>query len=253
MRPTLTYWSLVVVTSLGLVAQPAFEVAVIKANTSSDPESGDIEHGRLTIRNASLRHLIGAAYNVRIDLLKGGPNWVDNDRFDVIAKADPTTSEDISRIMLRTLLAERFRLAVHHEQRLTPVFVLKVARNGPKLQQSAAGTPDRAGCIGSAPLTCHKRSMADLAETLRRHATGIDIPVVDETGLTSRYDFKLFFAATSPASGASPGATEPAVEAPAGVSIFAALREQLGLELQKARRPIDFLIIDHADRVPVEN
>jgi uncharacterized protein (TIGR03435 family) len=237
-HPTRTLATLGVLASGLALAQPAFEAATIKPDTSSAPESGGFEHGRLTLRNATLRHLVGAAYNVRIDLLRGGPKWVDTDRFDVTAKADPTTSEETSRIMLQTLLAERFKLVIRHQQTPMPVFLLTVDKHGPKFHESPADSTERAGCVGTAPLNCHKRSMADLADALRRYATGLDLPVVDGTGLEGRYDFQLSFAETA-------GSGAPL--------IFDALREQLGLKLQKAKRPIDFLVIDRAEPLSPEN
>jgi uncharacterized protein (TIGR03435 family) len=103
-----------IVASFAQTGSPAFEAARIKADKTSDTESGELEHGRYTVHHATIRHLVGAAFNIQVDLVKGGPDWVDNDRFDVAAKADPATSESTSRLMLTTLLAERCKLAVHH-------------------------------------------------------------------------------------------------------------------------------------------
>ena len=228
----------------------AFEVAAVKVNKSSEPESGSFQHGRLTINSATLRHLIGAAYDVRIDLVAGGRSWVDTDRFDIDAKADPKTSEATSRVMLQGLLAERFKLKVHSEKRLRRVFLLTVAKGGPKLRESPTESPERSRCAGTAPLTCYKRTMADLADVLPRISSGIDIPVVDETGLKSRYDFTLAFA--QPPGHGETGAS-PEASYDGGVSIFDALRQQLGLKLKSAKRSIEFLVIDRVERVPTGN
>jgi uncharacterized protein (TIGR03435 family) len=99
-------------------------------------ESGELEHGRFIVHHATMRHLVGAAFNIQVDLVKGGPDWVDNDRFDVAAKADPATSESTSRFMLATLLTERCKLAVHHAAPPTAVFVLTVGKRGSKLRPS---------------------------------------------------------------------------------------------------------------------
>jgi uncharacterized protein (TIGR03435 family) len=176
-----------------------FEVASVKPNRTSESESGDFQHGRLAIRSAPLRHLIAAAYNLRVDLVIGGADWVDSDRFDIQAKADAATSEAASRLMLRKLLADRFKLTVHSENRPSPVFVLSVAKNGPKLVESAADSTERPRCFGSGPVTCYKRNMKQLADILRRISSGIDLPVVDETGLTGLYDFTLTFSPPEPA------------------------------------------------------
>ena len=151
--------TLLFLTAAAIFAQPgqppAFEAATIKVNASSDPESGDFVHGRLTLHRAPLRDLIGSAYGIRNDLIQGGPKWVETTRFDVAAKADPATAEATSRLMLQTLLAERFRLIVHRGESVTSVYVLKVAKNGPKLQPSPPDSRARKGCVGSAPLICH--------------------------------------------------------------------------------------------------
>jgi uncharacterized protein (TIGR03435 family) len=150
MRTTILL-SVVGVASLGLLAQqakpPAFEVATLKASKSFGPESGDFENGRLTLRNAPIRHLVGAAYDMRVDRVVGGPGWIDADHYDVEGKAEPSTTEATSRLMLQTLLVERVGLRAHRESRLTPVLVLTVDKNGPKLQKSDANSPQRPGCI----------------------------------------------------------------------------------------------------------
>jgi len=171
-----------------------FEVASVKVNHSSEPESGGFEHGRLTIRAAALRHLVASAYEVRVDLVTGGPGWVDTDRFDVDAKTVPNASEHMSRVMLQDLLSERFKLTVRREKRMRPVLLLTVAKGGPKLQKSREDSDVKSRCFGTHPLTCSKRTMAEFADVLPRISSGIEIPVVDETGLNGRYDFKLLFA-----------------------------------------------------------
>jgi uncharacterized protein (TIGR03435 family) len=172
--------------------------------------------------------------------------------YDVERKADAGTTEATWRLMLKTLLEERVGLRAHRENRLTPVLVLTVDKNGPKLQKSDANSPVRRGCIGTRPLDCHKLTMADLADALSRYATGIDRPVVDETALTERYDWKLFFAETRRPGAASAGTDVPADAAAPEASIFDALH-QLGLRLQPAKRPIEFLVIDSVNRVPSPN
>jgi uncharacterized protein (TIGR03435 family) len=218
---------------------PAFEAATIKIDTASTSETGAFEHGRLIINWATLRHLVGAAYDTPVYRVEGGPKWVDTTRFDVSAKADEKASEAASRLMLRTLLAERFHLRLHNEDRSESVYVLRVGPRGSKLQESTANSTGR-GCAGSAPMTCHKVTMATLAGALRANGTGIDLPVLDETGLKGNYDFTLAFAA---------GAAENA----SGPSIFDALQEQLGLNLQASKRPINVLVIDDAQALSGEN
>jgi uncharacterized protein (TIGR03435 family) len=237
--------ALLLAASTVLFAQPAaptFEAATIKVDTSSDPETGTFEHGRFILHNASLKDLIGSAYDLRNDFLRGQPGWVNTVRYDVSAKADPAASGDSARVMLRVLLAERFALRLHHEQRQTPVLVLKVAKHGPKLQSADANSTGRVGCLGAAPLTCHKVTTATLALALRAHATGIDIPVIDETGLKGSYDVKLVYSLPE----------RSGTNAPDSVTIFEALQQQLGLKLEKAKRPMDFLVVDHVEPLAAE-
>lgn len=188
-----------------------FEVATLKVNHSSEPESGSIEHGRLTIRAATLKHLIAAAYEIRVDLVTGGPSWVDVDRFDVEAKADPNASEHMSRVMLQRLLSECLKLAVHRQKRQTRVLVLTIAKGGPKLTRSSEDSSVRSRCFGTHPLTCTKRTMAEFADVLPRISSGIETPVVDETGLDGRYDFKLMFAQPNPRGQAETASESPRV------------------------------------------
>ncbi len=162
--------------------------------------------------------------------LRVGRGWVDTGRFDIDAKTGSAVPEAASRLMLRTLLAERFKLAVHREKRSRPVFLMTVVKKGSKLRESAADSTERSRCVGTGPITCYKRTMAQFADLLARISSGTEIPVIDETGLRGRYDFKLTFASS----------------AADGVTLFDALQQQLGLKLRSAKRPIEFLVIDRA-------
>lgn len=228
--------ALILLASAPLLAQPAFDAAVFKINKSQEPESGNIDHGRIAVHNAPMTHLVAAAYNVRVDLVKGGPSWVDSDRFDIVAKADPEASEDTARLMLRTLLAERCKLVVHQQPILTAVYFLKAGKDAGKLHPTAPDSPDKPGCTFGNPITCHQRTMADLADALRRSAFEIDLPVVDQTGLAGAYDFTVKYG-----------------RGPKGPSIFDAVEQQLGLKLEHGKHTIEFTVIDSVERVPVEN
>jgi len=247
--------------SVARAQEPSFEVSSVKVNTSG----GDIIRmaapagtGRFEATNAPVRMLILNAYGIPAFQLAAGPSWIDSVRVDVIATTAATaTREEISR-MTRSLLAERFNLAVHREQREMPVYALVVARDGrlgPKLQKSttdcaaatAAGraTPQ----LPSGQLLCTTRmspvsinaggmTMARLAQTL----TGIVGRVVaDETKLTGTYDLQLAFA---PERTLPPGA--PPAD-PDAASVFAALPEQLGLKLDTRRGMVEVLVIDRID------
>jgi uncharacterized protein (TIGR03435 family) len=210
---------------------PAFEAATIKIGSVSTSETGGFDHGRCVIRWATLRHLVGSAYDTPVYRVVGGPKWVDTTRFDVSAKAEETASEAESRLMLRTFLTEQFHLHVHNEEQSVRVYLLQVDPRGSKLRESTADATVPSGCSGA--MTCRKVTMATLAKALRAHGLGIDVPVVDETGLKGTYDFSLKVAVEDANNDNGP-------------TIFRAVRDQLGLRLQASKRPVNFLVIDDA-------
>ncbi len=248
--------------------EPSFEVASVKVNTSGAAISrmtAPAGTGRFEAINTPVRMLILNAYGVPGFQLAGGPSWIESLRVDVVARAATTVTRDEVSRMVRTLLAERFNLAVHREPREMPVFSLVVARDdgrlGPRLTASTTDCPSVSNAGGAAPqlpsgqLLCTTRispvsinaggmTMARLAQTL----SGIVGRVVtDETKLASSYDLQLTFAPEQPL---PPGAPPPAdADAP---SIFAALQEQLGLKLNTRRGMVDVLVIDRIDP-PKEN
>src|SRR5260370_17705685 len=118
---------------------PRFEVASVKPtaadqwNGSSGGHSGT---GRLTMTNVTLKRCITGAYGVGTNQIQGGPDWLDSDRYEIVAKADQPVGDGILMTMLQTLLAERFKLAIHRETRQIQAFVLEVAKNGPKLESA---------------------------------------------------------------------------------------------------------------------
>jgi len=243
-------WALAAIAASRVLSQtvttaPVFEVATIKPDVSTDAESGSFEHGHLVIRGAPLRHLISSAYDMRIDLVQGGPPWIDKTRFAVEAKTTEAVSQATSRLMLRALLAERFTLVVHNEEKATPVLVLKVGKRGAKLQTASTDAARPRGCFSTSGILCHGVTMRTLADALRRLATGIDTPVVDETGILGAYDLMLDFSPPNPPDRQDSASSQP--NEPIKATIFSALQEQLGLELQKAIRPIGVLVVDHVE------
>ena len=211
-------------------AQPkplSFDAAEIKpVKPAGDARvSGDYQHGRVIVHNATLHMLINTAYSVRFDHIKAGPGWIDSDLFDVSAKADPATTEADSRLMLRTLLEEQFHLAVHHEAKPTAVYGLTVAKGGPKFQKTPEGATDKWGCYGE-PVVCHRTMLSELANMLPSMTQEIDREVVDFTGLEGRYDIPL-----------SKGRR----------LIFDSLAAA-GLRLEPRKHDVDYLVIDRADR-----
>jgi len=255
-----------------------FEAATIKRNSSADNNSrlGFQPGGRFTMTNNPIRSLIAAAYGTPQPLpsflVIGGPDWLDKDRYDVIAKAagdpepGPGGPPPIMFEMMRTLLAQRFKLVVHRETREQPAYALVTARADGALPRgmtistfdcSTLLAAERAGAPRPAPYAafCGLRtspgrvqggtvSMSIFATNLSR---GVGRPVFDRTGLTASYDFVLEFSPDQMPPGSA--AAGPPSD---GASLFTALQEQLGLKLESIRAPVDVLVIDSIER-PAEN
>lgn len=238
---------------------PSFEVADVKVNKSGEVRMAvDFQAGgRLSMRNVPMRIMIVMAYHVRAEAVTGGPGWLDSDRFDVVAKAAPATPRDDLRRMLQTLLAERFKLVVHSDQKVMPAYALVPARSGPRLQPSEAALLTEQQCVpaeggaGQRHVACHHLTMAVLADTLQELSPrDFDVPVVDQTGLTGSYDFKLDW--VPPARASASGDTTSA-DPVAGPTIFDTVGAQLGLKLERKRLPLPIIVIDRVERVPAEN
>lgn len=250
-----------------MVNPPAFEVAAVKPNLSSEPKKQEkgrfLPGGRVELPDRTLRDFIKSAYDVPSDMIIGGPKWLDSDRFDIVAKAPPEADQNTLRTMLQTLLVERFKLVTHREDKVMPEFALVVAKNGPKLRRSLQPGPptcswksapaegdrlqDRGarGADGLRHRVCHNMKMTQLAKGLPGWSgIGIDRPVVDLTGLEGEYDFQLDVARPTkrPAGG----------ENDDGPTIFDAMTT-LGLKLESRKVSMPMIVIDHVERVPTEN
>ena len=254
-----------------------FDVASVKPNDlGPESELWSFRRGRFTARHVTLNALIRSAYGRPERPLTGfqvvgGPAWVAFDRFDILATAPDTpessrgTFDATVLAMLRNLLEERFQLKAHVETKEYPLFALVLARPdgrfGPGLRRrtdpctpaivgdrgeaSAASLPGRRACGGrTAPgmLTANGATMANLTTALSL-IPGVDRIVVDRTGLAGTFDIDLRWA-SEPA----PARTQGAMPAPPVAStapvLFTALREQLGLELERTSGRVDVLVID---------
>jgi uncharacterized protein (TIGR03435 family) len=204
--------------------------------------------------NHALKTLIAAAYDVSPQAISSGPAWVETERYEILAKAPgdvrPNLNEQMA--MLRALLAGRFKLTFHREQKEMPVYSLTVAKGGSKLRESTVspdatpeGPPALAFIVGPGTLRLPARyaSMDEFTSLLQRSA--LERPVVDRTGLAGRYDFDLVFSIDENLFG---GALGKGPEEPTAPGLFAALQEQLGLKLEATRGPVSVLVIDHAER-----
>ena len=262
----------------------AFETASVKPNKSGAEERYfrmDPRGGSLAVVNMQLREMIRFAYQIQSFQLEGGPDWIASERFDVLAKPErevPSTGaffdgQDPLRMMLRTLLADRFKLVTHKETKDLPIFELVLARQdgrlGPQLRRAAVDCAARAAAArggtpppatsgppgpGSCGMTMNPTRVAGGGVTPAMLASLLEGPaqrlVIDRTGLTGNWDLEVKY--TPDRSQLPPGVEPPVSIDWNGPSLFTALEEQLGLKLRPARGPVEVLVIDSVDR-PTEN
>ena len=235
-----------------------FEVAAIKP-AAPDSQGRYIRMQsahRFVAKNHTLKTLIEAAYNLTPRAISGGPAWIDSDRYDILAgtpgEVQPNLEEQMS--MLRNLLADRFKLTFHREQKEFSINELTVAKAGPKLKESAApdGQPSLTNVVfpDRISLPARNATTAQFASMMQRAI--LDRPVVDKTGLSGRYDFDLEWADDDSQFGGQLRKRASADDSPDKLDLFAALQQQLGLRLEAAKGPIEGLVIDRVER-PSEN
>jgi uncharacterized protein (TIGR03435 family) len=230
-----------------------FDVATVRPNrTGKGGGNLAATPGMLTILNLPLRTIIEAAYHVA-DYQISGPQWLEQERFDIMAKTDASvTGEDEMLPLLQPLLAERFHLAMHRDTKQLPAYVLMVGKNRPKFEGAdadAAALPfKKANKSGGTRIHSEHLTMPQLAEILSRR---LDYPVLDMTGLAGAYRVTLEWAAenevTKPGKPAKP---KPDTDRP---SISTALHDQMGLRLQARKAPVEIFVIDHIEKTPTGN
>lgn len=243
----------------------SYEVASIKPSKVDDGRiMFRITPDGFTANGITPKFLIEFAYDLKDFQVSGAPGWAESEKYDIDAKMDEATIEAFKkltreqsvaqrRLMLQSLLAERFKLKVSHSNKEAPIYALVVAKNGPKLTQSADSASGPAGARGQfrfAPgeLNAVGMLLSNLADQLGRE---VGRQVVDKTGLQGRYDFTLHWTPDTPAGG--PGGPDGAPPPDSsGPSIFTALQEQLGLKLESQKGPVETLVIESVER-PSEN
>jgi uncharacterized protein (TIGR03435 family) len=233
--------TLVVVASLTLLLHAqAFDVASIKRNVSGDPRSGarTLPGGRVAITNEPLRQIVRRAYGSNDLEVLGGPDWVDDDRWDITASAGTDKPDVPLEPMLKALLADRFKLRAHVEMRERPIYGLVFARGdrhlGDKIHPTTADCRPDTDCgstsaktngIASGTITSVARTINDIAVSLSRYAGR---RVLDRTGLAGRFDADITWSED--------------------VSIFTALQEQFGLKFESQRAPVEVVVVDSVER-----
>lgn len=218
-------------------------------------DGGNLSGDRYILHQATMTEIIGAAYDLDPTNVQGGPSWLDWDRFDIVAKAPPTTSRAAIRLMLQSLLAQRFSLVVHTGSAPMPAYVLTAQKGATKLKESeGTGDPNceyqpppanqAAGTISQIEFICHNETMERFAEDLHNWAGGyLTKPVVDSTGLNGNYDFDIKWTARGQLARA--GAD--------GISIFDAVDKEMGLKLNLETAPRPVLIVDSVNAAPSPN
>jgi uncharacterized protein (TIGR03435 family) len=335
MRPAILGAGLIIFTACAAFGQtaaesPTFEVASIKP---APPPTGmglrimmrggpgTPDPGQITYSNVSLKNVLMNAYAVKGYQING-PKWLDSERFDIVAKIPKGATKEQFQVMLQNLLAERFKLTLHHETKELPMYALVVGKGGPKMKEtvddtatapaaasqggpggpsasaSPAPLPPPPGSDGAGPMMSRVKIGADgmpqlppgmgknglmmmmMNGRMRLVGNGQPVsaltemlgnqlgrPVVDATELKAKYDLTLDFAPESMGGpmgmmpppppqhdgGAGPGGPMTGAPDAGGPSIFTALQEQLGLKLEQRKGPVDLLVIDRLEKVPVEN
>jgi len=234
---------------------PSFEVATIRPSRPGTfrqdmDETGD----RLTIQNYTLRHLIREAYGLKSDeQILGGPDWIDKQGFDIVAKVDDDEAARMDKmaddqgdrewdLMLRSLLADRFQLRIAQSNRQLPIFALVVSRSGAKLKH----TPDKGANHGTGDpgidlhwgeLTANAATMDSFADVLTSMRDISNRVVVNRTGLAGNFDFQMDWARDR-GDGAAQDSPYP--------GLFTALQEQLGLRLKPDKATVPVVIVESA-------
>ena len=272
---------------LALVAAPqqpesAFEVASVKPSPPIRPGDrvyfgparggpGTNDPRRITWTYAALRNVLMAAYNLQTFQIVA-PDWLATERYDIAANVPDGTTREQVPVLWQQLLKERFSLVLHHESREFQVEEVTVAKGGAKLKETDLGanpdpflpdlgppkpnpamngygatvtiTPD-----GQAQMVAKALTMADIAVRL---GNALRMPVLDKTGLTGRYDFRLDYTIDLSAIALPPGGIADTRPEP-GPDLASAVEKQLGLKLSRAKASLDVIIVDHVERVPSEN
>jgi bla regulator protein blaR1 len=284
-RKTLALFIFLALSLFSAFAQSSFEVASIKP---SDPDSRGVSFrmgsGGLNMNGVTVKLLIQEAYDVRESQISGGPGWINSERYDIIAKidrsadtAEPRSPQDEQkareqqRERLRSLLTDRFQLKIKIEKKELPIYILTVAKGGPKIKETKPEEP------GPAPKgdTAQERPRGNFMRVGRGQIIGQSITldvlakmlsqqlgrnVIDKTGLKGTYDYTLEWT-PDPAQGLGPGFSGPGEpprpDNPApgesnGVSVFVAIQEQLGLKLESQKELVDMIAIESVEK-PSEN
>lgn len=234
-------------------AQLIFDVASVKPSKPGllNGEIKPIPGGEgYLAQNISVKLMISLMYKVPMRQIKGGPDWLNSDHFDVEAKADHSYSKEDLHVMFQNLLADRFALKFHKEIKDGPVYMLTVDPSGLKMKVNPSPQDYKIPMMGGPEHTRGSRvSMQYFCWWLGQILQNDQRPVIDKTGLDKNYDFTLSYAPELPPNASSENLPQSQADLP---SIFVALRDQLGLRLQAQKGPVEYFVIDRIEK-PSEN
>ncbi len=225
-------------------ADPDWEVATVKPSDPDDKNAGfRMKGSRLTIERKTVKDLLMVGYGMHEKQLVGMPGWAESDHWDINGVPDVPGHPSLKQMqsMVRKLLAERFGFKMHMEKREMAVYGLTVAKGGPKLEKSKVNNPngmsendhDNGGQRG---VNMTNATMGEFALVMEFE---MDRPVVDQTGLTERYDFKLTWTYDD---------SKVPTDGTAAPSLFTAIQEQMGLKMEPVKASADVMVIDKVER-----
>lgn len=239
-------------------ASPLFEQTDIHASAKTQfpfIQGPTLRGERYTIKQATMVDLIAAAYGMESEKVLGGPTWLDTDRFDINAKAPAGATADTQKLMLQALLADRFKLVIHNDQKSMQAYALTIGKGGKAKMQESTGTaeptcdgvqqgPPQPGQVPQVEVACKNMPMDTFATTLHQMAGGyLAHTVANSTALKGSFDFNLKW---TPRGALAQAGSD-------GISIFDAVDKQLGLHLELKNSPQPVIVVDSVNEKPTPN
>ena len=247
-----TFAGILLLAFSGWAARPEFEVASLKLVVLDGADTytanlGMVQNGVVTLTNTTLSECLRFAYGITTDDLVAGPDWIKNKsvRFDITGKTAPGTTREQALEMLQTLLDQRFKLVLKREPREFTYLALAPGKGANLLKVAEEPPIPNTNSLRMGHIQHRHMSLQMLAGIISRFTR---MPVLDRTGIEGYFDIDLIYARDSgmPETNAAP---EPAD----GPSIYEAVQKQLGLKLEKRKGPVDVLVVEHAEKVPLPN
>jgi uncharacterized protein (TIGR03435 family) len=232
-------------------ANPVFEVATIKpSNPETQGKYFTVRGRRFMTGNTTLSDLLTFAYGLHPRQITGGPAWLDSDKYDLNAQpeGEGQPNDKQWRVMVQKVVADRFKLSFHHDKKELLVYAIVVAKGGAKLTKSTGDPNGLPGLFfqGLGVLPARNATIADFAGVMQ--AVVLDRPVLDQTGLSGRYDFLLKWTPDQWQFSSLGGKLPPPSDEAAAPDLFTAVQQQLGLKLESVKAPVEVLVIDHVEK-----